>query len=194
MLAQGLVALSIVIRLHDAYGIPDDQLARGRKTTEGIMKAAGVAVTWRECPCTSPVSSNELVVRITRVIPGSTPGSMGSSVIDIPRRVGTLATVFADRVQAMAAAAGVDRGELLGRVIAHEVSHLLLGTRDHQPFGLMRGQWRAGELATQGPSRWRLSSDEGARIRQAIRRRAAAPLLPAMIAVDADPVPDAAAQ
>lgn len=194
MLAQGLVALSIVIRLHDAYGIPDDQLARGRKTTEGIMKAAGVAVTWRECPCTSPVTSNELVVRVTRVTPASTPGSLGFSVIDIPRRTGTLATVFADRVHAMATVAGLDRGELLGRVIAHEVSHLLLGTRDHQTFGLMRGKWTAGELATQGPSRWRLSSDESVRIRQAIKRRASEPTLPAMIAVDADPVPDESTQ
>ena len=157
------------------------------------MKAAGVAVTWPRCPCLSTVSPAELVVRITRASPASTPGSLGFSFVDMGLKAGTLATVFTDRVQALAALADVDAGELLGRVIAHEIAHLLLGTRDHGPHGLMRGEWRASELARQRPSDWRLARAEGLKIRQAIRRRSTdSP--PAMMAVDADPATDVSVQ
>ena len=122
-----------------------------------MMKGAGVAVTWPRCPCLSPVGSGELVIRMAAASPASATASLGFSFVDVGLKAGTLATVFADRVQAMAAIAGVDQGELLGRVIAHEIAHLLIGTRDHSPRGLMRGEWRASELAQQRPSDWVLS-------------------------------------
>jgi len=188
MLAQGVLALSLVVRIYDAYGVPADHLARARAAAEGIMKAAGVAVTWPPCPCLSPVRQDELVVRVTGASPASTPGSLGFSFVDLGLKTGTLATVFADRVQALAAIGGVDEGQLLGRVIAHEISHLLIGTSDHSQQGLMRGEWRASELAQQRPTDWLLSRAEGYRIRQALRRRAPESG-PTMITVDADPVP-----
>jgi hypothetical protein len=187
MLAQGVLALSLVVRIYDAYGVPADHLASAQAAAEGIMKAAGVAVIWPQCPCLSPVRREELVVRVTGASPASTPGSLGFSFVDIGQKAGTLATVFADRVHSLAAIAGVDEGELLGRVIAHELSHLLIGTRDHGQ-GLMRGEWRASELVLQRPSDWLLSRAEGYRIRQALRRRAPESE-PTMITVDADPVP-----
>jgi hypothetical protein len=193
MLAQGILALSLVVRIHDAYGVPRDQLARAQATVEGIMEAAGVAVTWPECPCLVPVRSGELVVRITAASAASTPGSLGFSYVDMQLKAGTLATVFADRVQNLAALAEADEGELLGWVMAHELAHLLIGTRDHEPYGLMRGEWKASEIARQRPSDWLLSRTDSLRIRQAIKRRAT-PSLPAMLAADADPASDVSAQ
>ena len=185
MLAQGMLALSLMVRIYDGYGVSNDQLTTARMTVQAIMTGAGVAVTWPRCPCLSPVSPGELVVRITASVPASTPGSLGFSFVDTGRKAGTLATVFADRVQALAAIAGVDEGELLGRVIAHEISHLLIGTRDHDTHGLMRGEWRASELVQQRPADWQLSRADGVKIRQAIRRRSSESP-PAMMAVDAD--------
>jgi len=185
MLAQGMLALSLMVRIYDGYGVSNDQLATARMTVQAIMKNAGVAVTWQRCPCLSPVSPGELVVRIAASVPASTPGSLGFSFVDIGQKAGTLATVFADRVQGLAAIAGVDDGELLGRVMAHEISHLLLGTRDHGSRGLMRGEWRASELVQRRPSDWQLSRADGVKIRQALRRRSSESP-PAMMAVDAD--------
>lgn len=189
MLAQGILALSLVVRVHDAYGVPGDQLARAQATVEHVMKDAGVAVAWPVCPCLSAVRYGELVVRITAASSASTPGSLGFSYVDMELKAGTLATVFADRVQSLAAFAGVDGGELMGWVIAHELAHLLIGTRDHEPHGLMRGEWRASELARQRPSDWRLSHADGLKIRQAIKRRTTGSP-PAMLAADAEPAAD----
>ena len=192
MLAQGILALSLVVRIHDAYGVPGHDLAKARTTAAGIMKAAGVDVTWPQCPCLSPVRGAELVVRVTPAPPASTPGSLGFSLVDLELKAGILATVFADRVQRLAAIAAVDDGELLGRVIAHELSHLLIGTRDHGPRGLMRDKWRVSELVEQRRSDWLLSRADSIKIRQAIRRRSSTP--PAMLAADGDPRPKINAQ
>jgi hypothetical protein len=194
MLAQGVLAISLAVRIYDAYDVPGDHLATARTTVEGIlMKGAGVAVNWPRCPCLSPVRSGELVVRIAAASTASAPGSLGFSFVDVGRKMGTLATVFADRVRAMAAMSGVDEGELLGRVIAHEIAHLLIGTHDHSPRGLMRGEWRAGELARQRPSDWQLSRPEALTIRRAIWRRSSESP-PGMMAVDADATPNATPQ
>ena len=194
MLAQGMLALSLVVRIYDGYGVSNDQLATARTTVQAIMKDAGVAVTWPRCPCLSPVRPGELVVRIAASVPDSTPGSLGFSFVDIGQRAGTLATIFPDRVQALAAIAGVDEGELLGRVMAHEISHLLIGTHDHHARGLMRGEWRASELTQHRASDWVLSPAEGRQIRVALRRRSSEPRAPAMIAVDADLLPPVSIQ
>jgi hypothetical protein len=194
MLAQGLLALSLVVRIYDTYGVPGDQLARARMTVDGIMKTAGVAVTWTQCPCPLPVGASELIVRLTGASPASEPASLGFSYVDIDHKAGTLATVFADRVRALAAAAGIDDSELLGRAMAHEISHLLLGTRDHDHYGLMRGLWTANELVKQRPFDWMLSQTERARIRQAIARRSIEGAQPAMVSADADSAPDVSAQ
>jgi len=87
----------------------------------------------------------------------------------------------------------VDAGELLGRVIAHEIAHLLLGTSDHGPHGLMRGEWRASELARERPSDWRLAHAEGFQIRRAIRRRSSESP-PAMMIADTELAPDVSVQ
>ena len=193
MLAQGMLALSLAVRIYDGYGVSTDQLTTARMTVQAIMKGAGVAVTWPRCPCLSPVSPGELVIRITASIPASTPGSLGFSFVDISQKAGTLATVFADRVQTLAAIADVDDGELLGRVMAHEISHLLLGTRDHGSRGLMRGEWRASELAEHRPADWVLSRSESGAIRRAVKRRTSESP-PALMIVDAEPPPKDSAQ
>ena len=190
MLAEGVLAISLVVRIYDGYHVPADHLAKARATVEGILlKGAGVGVTWPSCPCRTPVSAGELVVRIAAASPASPPGALGFSLVDVGSRTGTLATVYADRVQAMAALAGVDHGELLGRVIAHEIAHLLIGTNDHSARGLMRGGWKASELVRQRRSDWLLSGAEGRQIRQAVSRRSSEPTS-ALMAADADAAPD----
>jgi hypothetical protein len=194
MLAQSVLAISLVVRIYDAYDVPSHHLAKARSTVERIlMSGAGVAVTWPACPCVSSVGSGELVIRIAGASSVSPAGALGFSFVDVGSDTSTLATVFADRVSAMAALAGIDQGELLGRVIAHEIAHLLIGTNHHSARGLMRGAWKAGELARQRPSEWLLSRSEGLQVRQAVwRRSSAAP--PALLAADADVAPDGTQQ
>ena len=59
-----------------------------------------------------------------------------------------------------------DIGRALGRVLAHEVGHVLLAVRDHQPRGLMRPTFGAEDLLEPQRRFYTLSSAEVTRLRQ----------------------------
>jgi hypothetical protein len=59
-----------------------------------------------------------------------------------------------------------DVGRALGRVLAHEVGHILLAVRDHQPRGLMRPTFRAEDLLEPHRRFYTLSPGEVTRLRQ----------------------------
>ena len=110
------------------------------------------------------------------------------SLLDLPlsprvwTHAGSLATIYLDRVQELAALAAVDESELLGRAIAHEIGHMLIGRPDHSRTGLMRAVWVSGELRRGVPTDWLFSGGEAAELRRqlASRMRAAEPPAPMM--------------
>jgi hypothetical protein len=140
-----------------------------RRTAGAILGQADIQVEWLECgvpaegtdmapqACAQPLRWNELLVRIVSAgTVESRPDvdTLGFAWVDVSAGAGSLATVYADRVSVMAQGAGVDVAELLGRAIAHEIGHLLLGTNQHAAYGLMRACWSTADLrrnrATQG--------------------------------------------
>ena len=58
---------------------------------------------------------------------------------------------------------------LLGRAIAHEIGHLLLGSAEHPRSGLMRALWSHDELRGLKPAHWGFSTREAAQMRQTLR-------------------------
>jgi hypothetical protein len=148
------------------------------------MKSAGIEVAWRGADTGQVgqvgqvghsdggrVAPSELIVRIVDAPPGSRPDSLGFSLVDTATKAGTLATIFLDRVDALSARAGANRSHLLGRAMAHEIGHLLLGTTHHADRGLMRGVWSTIDLQKDQPLDWMLSVDEGIRMRRALAVR-----------------------
>jgi hypothetical protein len=184
MLATSLVALSLVVHVYDSAGVAPAERTAALAVAQSIMKDAGIAVTWRDGgECDQPAERDvrlrngadilpEVIVRIV-VSPLESPaGPLGFSLVDVALRSGTLATVFADRIADLAQLAGVDAGVLLGRAMAHEVAHLLLGTTRHANLGLMRATWTTGELRREEPRDWILMSDDIDGVRRGLAARA----------------------
>jgi hypothetical protein len=71
----------------------------------------------------------------------------------------------------MARSAGLDAGTLLGRVMAHEIGHLLLGTANHRPTGLMRAEWSTALLQRRIANDWRFSTLDAASAREGVLKR-----------------------
>src|SRR6267142_486444 len=117
------------------------------------------------------VPPREVEIRVVKATALSERGSLGFAAVDVVERAGTLATVYVDRVDALAMEAGIDRGELLGHVIAHEVGHLILGSVDHSPHGLMRATWKVDELRRNLPLDWKFSGAQGAEMRRRLVAR-----------------------
>jgi hypothetical protein len=110
-------------------------------------------------------------VRIMAAPQGIVAESLGCALIDLQHKAGTLATVYPDRINAVASRTGVDAGTLLGRAVAHEIGHLLLGTTDHSAVGLMRAFWSDRELQRGLTADWTFAPDDVARIGRGLAAR-----------------------
>jgi hypothetical protein len=175
----GARAAALTVRLYNTAGIPAHDLAAARQAAESILRDAGLTVSVRHCrqqsspgaavtPCDGPLTLSEVVVRVIKA-PALTTSvdadAYGFAYVVQETDRGWLATVFADRIARAATRTRVNTGILLGRVMAHEVGHLLLGSRYHGDVGLMRGAWPDALLSGTGDE-WRFSVLESARIQR----------------------------
>lgn len=177
-----LTTLALTIRLYDVTGVPPATLQQALAVASSTLQQAGVELQWTHCPaaataaaaashCQEPLAANELVLRVQHAAVKTGSQTLGDAVVDTRVRAGSLATLYADRIVAAATNSGVEIGVVLGRAVAHEVGHLLLGRRDHATAGLMRAHWTAGELRQGARRDWRFSDAEMDEIRSGLTRR-----------------------
>jgi hypothetical protein len=175
----------LVIRIYDGPAIAGGHSTPAMKEAHAILAAAGFAPEWIPCAppsapsarCRVPLGRAELAVRVVvapQQLPEQRPLAMGYSLIDPRARGGSLATVYLDRVKQFADLTHADVATLLGRAIAHEIGHLLLGTPDHGRRGVMRAVWSRDDIRRIHPDDWRFTPPESQRMRAAVTRRDAA--------------------
>jgi hypothetical protein len=177
---------TVVIRTYDYANVSSLELAAARTEAEHIFRSAGIAVEWTDCrvpgrtdgpACTEPlVAGRQLMLRLVDRTPVNTADTdrvmaLGESMVDREARSGVLMTVDLFRVRTIAERASTGTPVLLGRAIAHEIGHLLLGSADHPRLGLMRAFWSHEELRGLKPANWGFSSREAAEMRQTLRGR-----------------------
>jgi hypothetical protein len=162
----------LIVRNYNNGVVRDAEMSRARAVANDILRAAGVEAVWRDCSagCDDRLGAGEVVVRIVAAPGSAAAGSMGCAVIDVDRKIGALATVYVDRVMTVSSRAGVSAAILLGRALAHEIGHLLLGTADHSETGLMRALWSDRELQLGLPADWNFAPEDAARIGRRIDR------------------------
>jgi hypothetical protein len=167
----------LVVRTYDTFGVSPSERETATTTAREILRDVAVDVIWRNCAvaavepaCDAPLAPRELSVQFVRSPDAETWAVLGNSLVDVSNQGGSLCRIFVDRVHNLAASAGVDRGTLLGRAMAHEVGHLLLGTNEHSRYGLMRPRWNAAELTRDGVD-WTVSRAQGKRMRRGLAAR-----------------------
>jgi hypothetical protein len=179
MVSAAPAATRVAVRVYDNGGI-GPPLAAALAGAHATLVAAGADAAWLWCGaantgsdpgCGVPLQERELAVRVVRI--AVAPGyagrlPLGDSLIDAPTHIGVLATIYYDRVAWLAAQSGTDVTRLLGRTIAHELGHLLIGSQRHSESGLMRAVWTREDLERARADDWRFTSRDAA----AIRRRA----------------------
>ncbi len=177
--------MRVVIRTYDSAALPAADLESAVATAATILGASGLGTVWHACdaafvrdrahPCAAPLRVNEIAVRIVRLTTDADYRgelSLGYSLVNTATRSGTLATIYIDRVAWLSDAAGVERRLVLGRALAHEVGHLLLGTNAHSESGLMRAVWSCDALKRNAGHDWLFSKHDARAMRQAVRLRA----------------------
>jgi hypothetical protein len=169
---------AMVVRTYDAADTPTEFQQSALLVAAAILDRAGLSVRWIRCnpnafsaACRKPLGAYELAVRLVKLRERPTTPTLplGEANVDVVRRTGSLATVYANRVRWFADASGVDFSTVLGRAIAHEIGHLIIGTTMHPTTGLMRAVWAPKEVAGE---HWLFAEADAQALRLACRLRA----------------------
>ena len=179
---------SVTVRVYDGGATDAATRIAAIETATAIVADAGISVRWLDCTpgpagqrrCEPTRGTRDLILRI---MPAEPSGSLttehalesrvdgnrlilGFAVIEPATGAGALATIFMNRIVALGQRARVASGPLLGRAIAHEVGHLLLGHGRHSASGLMRAVWTDAELAAGHSDDWRFSALDREQLRR----------------------------
>ena len=181
----------VVVRVYET-GIGDlAQRTAAIHTASSIVELAGIIVEWYDCTengrrpvCQDARRSGNFIARIMPALAPDAPlrkpsvealgaqgdaePPLGFAVVDPDTQAGKMATVFHDQVDAVARRTGVARSELLGRALAHEVGHLLLGVLGHSRTGIMRAVWTDDELTRARPDDWVFAAGDIQRLQQSV--------------------------
>jgi hypothetical protein len=176
------------VHTYNYSGVSADELAAARRHAGAIFLRANVAISWVDCrttgrdaldilpTCGTDLRPDEVMLRI---MTSSPPGleratSLGFSLVNRENAHSAwLSSVFTNRVAALASQAGIDPTLLLGRAIAHELGHLLIGSTDHARAGLMRAFWSHAELTHGAGAEWMFLEKEARAMRSSLSARVA---------------------
>jgi hypothetical protein len=172
---------SVIIRIYDSVGLASDRLTTARHAVSAVLKPAGIDITWRDCrragtngsSCNGALEPTEVIIRVVNAASTTQADDrLGYSSVDVQHHYDCLATVFADRIEAMAGRTQSDQATLLGHVMAHEIGHLLMGTSTHSPIGLMRKRFSDDELRRRSQIDWQLTRSDAKNVRVGLLERA----------------------
>lgn len=176
--------VSLTVRTYDRFNVPQSDLRTAQTLAAAILRAAGIDTAWLNCyvgnrkalntspRCDQSPDSADVILRITALRQETDHlVTMGSSLVSQEREAPWLATIFADRVLDVAQSASTNAAGILGLAIAHELGHLLLGTRAHAETGLMRAGWSHYELRRARAADWRFLDEEADIMRRRLRSR-----------------------
>lgn len=177
------ICVNVELRFWDA---PSPVLVASlQRETEMLWEPYELRIHWAgrtAASCVDAQGTFRVLVDRSARSAGATPAAtLGRTTVPVGR-IGTL-PVYIDQeateeaLEALSAGdlmllvghpfeAPADVGRALGRVLAHEIGHVILGAPGHQPRGLMRFAFPPAELIGHSRQAYRLSSLEQVRLRQ----------------------------
>ena len=138
------------VRVYGFPGLSAWMLKEAETEAARVLRPVHMELGWVDCtsralsgPCVSPQMPADLVVRfLPKALPQASARALGIAGSSDDHGI---AFVFYDRVAALRTHTRF-LPSMLGRVMAHEITHLLLPEQKHSDLGLMRGQWSADDL------------------------------------------------
>jgi len=162
--------LALGVALTTVAPVPAPLVRQAQNDVRRIFRSAGVDIVWIDPdaapPKPSAVSRIVSVVVLPRAAGAAADGDaepMGVTILTRGRPMS--AYVFFDRVVRNADALAVAVPLVMAGVIAHELTHLVVGADAHAPAGLMRAQWGRTELVAAAQGQLRFSPAESRAIR-----------------------------
>ncbi len=156
--SPGNTSLEIVVQVYNFAGVEQATVARGEREAEWIFLKTGIAVRWVNCPlpdlsrgpdqrCQETEDPLLFTVGIvTNPLPGVASDIALGFALPFTGRANHAGVIYSKVAEFQQQNSGVlNRGELLGHVIAHELGHLLSRSSRHG-HGIMQASWNETEL------------------------------------------------
>ena len=163
-------SFDVIVRVYDEKGAGIGDRRQALDLAAATLASALVDVRWRPCTagaCDTARLPGEFTLRMAQWPGAPRPGEsavLGQALIDREARVGLIATVYIDRIRWLAAKSEIDYRTLLGRVVAHELGHLLLADGRHAAVGLMRPLILPHDVRRNQPRDWSFTPGQAAAI------------------------------
>jgi len=153
--------LRFTVRIYNHARLTPDVLSSGERETDSIFRSADVEITWIDCPlggkeeedypaCQAGFGPADFVMKILSPEMAAQASwsrtRLAYAIGDcLPDLLGCWAAVSYGKVQNLALRADVSPALILGKAMAHELGHLLLGP-GHSDTGIMRAELDRGDF------------------------------------------------
>jgi hypothetical protein len=166
--------LPLPVTVFDYANVPAQWLSWAKATMSRIYGDIGVEIRWQDVRSEARTGLIVLMLPEARSIKESIPQSVmgySSGTADERRRVAYVLYGRMDQFR-LEQVPAIQRANVLGYLMAHEVGHLLLPVQSHSPSGIMRARWSRAELELAQQGRLRFTADQGELIRSKVSRLA----------------------
>lgn len=174
--------LRITVHVYNISQVPAQTLAVAETEAWKVFERARIHVLWVSEPLTPaevweskdrsiPCVRSDIFLRIytqSMVKPWRVNGSALGFVLPFENRH---AIVFYDRVQRLCQVRQTEPAPILGAAMAHEIGHLMLGSEQHSPTGMMRETWLSSDLVAASQGLLHFRAGEAALMRAEVLRR-----------------------
>jgi hypothetical protein len=178
---------AITLRVYDyAHLSPSTLLAAEGEATR-ILAQADVDARWelwlgppadgdspiRQSACQANSYVLQIMPKAMVAALQESPDSLGFTLLsDTGESV--MSSVFYDRISKLSSGPRAATPVLLGRVMAHEIGHLLLGAKAHSPSGIMRAHWSDQDFSMGGRADLFFTAEQSRRMKTRLAQQARA--------------------
>jgi hypothetical protein len=167
--------------------VPDVQMRASEQVVARVLRQAGIEAEWSDCTvvggvmrsdspsCSGPLRPRDLVVyfvdRLEAHFPWVDRNALGYSNIPYTHELASMAYVSYSRIQHLSASTSAGAEDLLGLAVAHEIGHLLFGSKEHANQGIMRAPWRFRDLEDKAWDEFEFTNKQKKRLRESVELR-----------------------
>jgi hypothetical protein len=172
--ASSAKPLPLPVTVFDYANVPTQWLSWAKESMSRIYEEIGVEIAWQDARSEARTGLIVLILPESRSTKEGIPQSVigyTSGTADERRRVAYVLYGRMDQFR-LEQAPAIQRANLLGHLMAHEVGHLLLPVQSHSPSGIMRARWSRADLELAQQGRLRFSADQAQSIRSKVSRLA----------------------
>jgi len=160
----------ITVRVLNQAGVPAKTLGKAERLAATILEAAGIAITWLECPCLPTLGRHDFWLHLLKDRPPKMQGDTTGFAVLMPERDGAVsyAGVVWPAVEEVADGLESEVSNVLGATVAHEIGHILLGSKAHTPSGIMSSRLQRAHIEMAARKELRFAPEQARRMQATV--------------------------